>query len=119
MPVTVPTAVVDAAAGSSSSCPPQGFSGYHPAIGCRSYYWCQDGISSSARYECADELVFDVLMGICNWEDAVACPRPDAVAAAAEAGTNSTDLEVAEVVADFDVVASAAPATLLSRKRGR
>ena len=128
-PATVPTAVVDTAAGSSSSsngggatdggdeCSPQGFSGYHPAIGCRSYYWCQDGISSSARYECADGLAFDASMGICNWENAVACSRPDVVAAAAEAGTNSTDLEVAEAVADFDVVASAATATSLSRKR--
>ena len=56
-------------------------------------------------------------MGICNWEDAIACSRPDVVAAAAEAGTNTTDLEVAEAVADFDVVASATPATSLSRKR--
>ena len=128
-PATVPTVVVDAAAAGSSSstgggatdggdeCAPQGFSGYHPAIGCRSYYWCQDGISSSARYECADGLVFDASMGICNWENAVACSRPDVVAAAAEAGTNSTDLAVAEAVADFQVVASAAPATSSSRKR--
>ena len=126
-PATVPTAVVDATVSSSNDeCPPPGYSGYHPAIGCKFYYWCQDGIvSSPTRYECAHGLAFDVQLGTCNWEDAVVCSRPEivlaaAAAAAEEAGTASTDLAVVaeEALAEFHVVvasASAAPTPATSR----
>jgi len=123
-PATVPTAVIDATVSSSNDeCPPPGFSGYHPAIGCMFYYWCQDGIvSSPTRYECARGLAFDASLGVCNWEDAVVCSRPGIVIAASgaveEAGTASTDSAVVaeeeeEAVAEFHVVvapaSSAAP----------
>ncbi len=66
---TPASADVDGRGDDNNKCPPLGFIGYNPTVGCVSYYWCQDGVAASvAWYKCAAGLMFDALLSICNWE---------------------------------------------------
>ncbi len=67
--ILIGTMDVDGGCDNNNKCPHPRFIGYHPALGCVSYYWCQDDIAASAaRYKCAVGLMFDTSLVTCNWE---------------------------------------------------
>jgi hypothetical protein len=50
----------------------EGYTGWEARLGCREYYWCDNG-RSDVMYECGEDLLFDRTNGMCNFKHLVHC----------------------------------------------